>query len=110
MPFQWNEIVKDCVTSDGVAQLRCLPAVFQNIIGGALIFAGITALLVIIFAGFKFINSGGDPKQVEGARNTLTFAIAGLGLVLLSFLIINIIAYITNTQGCINKLGFTNCK
>ena len=100
---QWGDCVKD-----GVATLNCIPILFQNVINGALIFAGVVALFIVIFAGFKFINSGGDPKQVEGARSTLTFALAGLAVVLFSFFIVNLIAYITGAQ-CITLFGFGNC-
>lgn len=105
----WNKLISDCVTKEGVATLKCLPAVFQNVITAAVAFAGLIALIFIILSGIKLIVSGDDPKQVEGARHTLTYAIAGLLLVLLSFFIINIIAYITGAS-CITVFGFNSCK
>lgn len=108
MPFQWNDIVKDCVTPDGVARLTCIPALFQNVIGGTLLFAGIVALGFFIYAGVKFINSGGDPKQVEAAKNVVTYTVAGLLIILFSFLIVNLIADFTGTK-CIKQFGFNNC-
>lgn len=107
--MDWNSIVKDCVTSEGVAQLTCLPAVFKNVLNWALILAGTVAVFFIIFSGIKFITSGGDPKQVEGARKTATWAIIGLLIILFSFAIINIIAGITGAD-CIKEFGFTNCQ
>lgn len=98
-----------CVTNEGVAKLTCIPAVFQNLISSALLFSGVVALFFIIFSGIKLMLSQGDPKQVEGARHTLTYAIAGLLLVLLSFTIINLISYVTNVP-CIKLFGFSNCQ
>lgn len=92
-----------------VATLTCLPAVFKNLVTAVLVFAGIVALFLIIFSGIKFITSGGDPKQVEGAKNTLTYAIIGLVVILLSFFIINLIAAITGVT-CIQFFGFGNCQ
>lgn len=98
----------NCVV-DGVATLTCVPIVFRNVINAALIFSGVTAVFFIIFAGYKFISSGGDPKQADSAKQTMTYAIAGLVLILLSFFIVNFIAYFTGVD-CIKTIGFDNCK
>lgn len=107
--MDWNSIIPGCVTPEGVAQLSCLPAVFSNVVGWALGLAGLTAVFFIIFAGFKFLTSGGDPKQVDGAKKTLTYAIAGLIIVFLSFAIIKLIGTITGAT-CITTFGFDTCK
>jgi len=91
-----------------VASLDCLPILFGNIIYWALVFAGIVALFFLIFGGIKLLVSGGDAKQVEGARKTVTWAIIGLIVIILSFMILNIIADITGV-GCIKLFGFTQC-
>lgn len=105
--MDWNNIVSGCV-ENGVAKLTCLPAVFKNVITAIFIFVGAVAVILVIIAGFKFIFSGGDAKQVEGARNTLTYAVIGLVIVLLSFFIINIIGALTGAE-CITVFGFGNC-
>lgn len=92
-----------------VATLNCIPYVFQNVINWALIFAGVAAIFLIMFSGIKFLRSGGQEKLVEDARNTLTYAIIGLIVILLSFFIINVISDITNV-GCIKQFGFGNCN
>ena len=78
-----------------VATLACIPIVIKNVIQWALIFAGVVALFLIIFAGFKFVTSKGDPQEVDNAKKTLTYAIVGLLLILLSFAILNLIATVT---------------
>ncbi|HBB76424.1 MAG: hypothetical protein A2186_01830 [Candidatus Levybacteria bacterium RIFOXYA1_FULL_41_10] len=95
----------ECFDDAGVATLACIPSLLQNLIQFALVFAGIIALFLIIFSGIKFITSGGDPKQLESAKKTLTFAIGGLFLILLSFLIVSTIAQITGVDS-IKKFGF----
>jgi heme O synthase-like polyprenyltransferase len=102
----------DCLSADGVATLACIPTVFNNVLDWAIGLAGLAAVFFIIFSGFKFLTSGGDPKQVEGARKTMTYAIAGLIIIFLAFAIIKLIGTITNAN-CINnflKLGFDACK
>lgn len=94
---------------DQIATLSCIPAVFQLVVRGALEFAGITALVMIIISGIRLINSGGNPEQVASARKTLTFALIGLVLILLSFTIVEVIAYTTGAH-CITTFGFESCK
>lgn len=93
----------------GVATIQCIPTLLQNIVTDALAFAGAVALIFIIWAGVKLINSGGDAKQTGEARKILTYAILGLVLVLLSFFILRMIAYFTGTS-CILNFGFQTCK
>lgn len=97
-----------CVDSNGVASLNCLPVVFSNIVRAAIMFVGTVAVFLLIWAGIKYIRSGGDPKQTQGARAIMTYAIIGLVLVLCSFGIINLIAYLTHAK-CIAQLSFTAC-
>lgn len=92
---------------DGIPTLGCIPIVIGNLVRGAIIFAGITAVLLVIYSGIKYITSGGDAKQVEGARNTLTYAIIGLILIILSFAIVNILATFLPGLGCSVGSGFS---
>jgi hypothetical protein len=101
--MSWNS----CLVN-GVATLQCLPIVFMNIIKALLGFAGVTALVFIILAGFTLMNSDGDQKKVTSAKGTLTWAIVGLILIFLSFGIVNVIGYLTGVS-CISAFGFTAC-
>lgn len=92
-----------------IATLRCLPVVFGNVIYAALIFVGTVAVFLFVYAGIRFITSGGDQKKVAQARQIITYAIIGLVLVLSSFAIIAIISYTTGTE-CIREFGFSNCR
>lgn len=105
--MDWNSI-SGCIVND-VPTLACIPAVFRNLVNAALLFSGLVALVFIIISGIKYIHSEGDAKQLEGARKTFTYAVLGLVLILLSFFLINLIAYLTN-QRCITQFGFTNCQ
>lgn len=35
------------------------------------------ALLFAVFGGFRYITSGGDPRNLEGARTQITYALVG---------------------------------
>lgn len=106
--MDWGNCVKT-VNGSRVATLDCIPVLFQKVIYGLLLFVGIAAAAFIIFAGYKFLTSGGDAKKIGEARKVITFAIAGLLVVLFSFLILNIIAFVTKAS-CITTFGFSNCQ
>ncbi len=106
--MNWDSCLDKTVDPTGVATLKCLPIVYQNLINTALIFAGAFTVGFIILAGFKLMNSGGSPDKVKSAKGTLTWAIVGLIVVLLSFFIVNFISFFTGVD-CIKQVGFDNC-
>ena len=84
--------------TDGVVQLRYLECVFGNVVNVVLALAGIVLFIMLIAGGFKYITAGGDPKGVEGAKKTLTYAIGGVVLIALSFLILQFIKQFTGAN------------
>ncbi len=80
------------------AQLSQLENVFENIVKAALGFAGIALFILLLSGGLKYIFSGGDPKAVDAAQKTITYAIGGLVLVLCSYLILVLIYKITGVN------------
>jgi hypothetical protein len=97
----------NCV-QNGVATLKCIPVLFNNFISAGLIFVGFVAVFFIVYAGFSFVTSGGDPKKVQGARQTMTFAIIGLLIVLSAFSILLFIGYLTGTKNCLSSFNNVN--
>ncbi len=55
--------------------------------------AGGIALIFIMISGFKFVTSSGDEKKLASARATLTYAIIGIAVVILAFVIVQILQY-----------------
>ncbi len=86
------------VNPSGIATVANFGCLFQKIVGYALGFAGIVLFILLIIGGFKFITSGGDPKAVEGAKRTLTSAITGLVIILISYLVLVLIYKITGVD------------
>jgi hypothetical protein len=80
---------------DGAVTLKSLECVFENAIKAILSFAAIILFVVSLVAGFKYLTSGGDPKAVQSAKMTLTYAIGGMVLIALSFLILHFISVFT---------------
>ncbi|MBI4038917.1 hypothetical protein HY384_03080 [Candidatus Daviesbacteria bacterium] len=79
---------------DGIVTISCLPCFIQNI--SSFLFSSVAAVAVIysLFAAWKFVISQGDAQKVAEARKTLTFALAGLAVVLLSYFAIKTLSQI----------------
>lgn len=80
------------------AKISDLQNVFQSLVSALIALAGITLFIMLVVGGVKYITSGGDPKATEGAKNTITYAIGGLVLILLSYLILVLIKTITGVD------------
>lgn len=77
------------------ADFTHLDLIIQHVIQLALSLGGLAAFVMLIVGGFKFLTSSGDPKQVESAKNTITWAIGGLVVAIGTWFILNLIADFT---------------
>lgn len=75
-----------------------LSCIFQNVVQSALALAGILLFILLLSGGFRYITSGGDPKAIESAQKTLTYAVLGLVLILVSYLILVLIRELTGVD------------
>lgn len=86
----WNTY--DCmVDSDspggGVATIQCLMPMFENVVRAVFSLSGVILFIMLISGGFSLLTSGGDPKKLEGAKRTMTYAILGIVLIASAYLI-----------------------
>jgi hypothetical protein len=84
--------------SNDIPTIQNLETVFEKVIGAAVSFAGICLFVLLLVGGVKYITSGGDPKATEGAQKTITYAIGGLVILLLSYMILVLINKITGVD------------
>lgn len=80
------------------ARLSDITIVISNIITLLAPIALIAFFAMLIWGGFQLMTSGGDPKAAAGARNTFTFAILGIILVVVSWLLLLLIKNITGVD------------
>jgi cytochrome bd-type quinol oxidase subunit 2 len=52
---------------------------------------GVVAVFMIIYAGFRYITSGGSEKGIETAKKTIMYALIGLVIVALAQLIVRFV-------------------
>lgn len=63
----------------------------QNVIQFVFAIAGLVVLGFIVFAGFKFITSGGDAGKKEEAQKQIVAAVIGLLIIVFSFFIVQLV-------------------
>jgi hypothetical protein len=68
-----------------------LESVFRVIASTLIFFAGAIAVIMIIVGGLKYITSNGDPKAVEGAKNTILYSVIGLIVAILAYTVVNFV-------------------
>lgn len=86
------------------ADFSGLETVVSNFLGLATALGGMLAVVMLFIGGFKYITSRGDPKGVDAARNTITWAIVGLVLIVVAYLVLRLIRDFTGVDVTIFRI------
>lgn len=92
--------------NDDPAQLSDLPTYFGNVLKAMIPLIGLLAFIMILVGGFKILTSSGDPKGMAGGKQTITLAVAGIALAIISWLILLLIENMTGATVTQFKFGF----
>lgn len=65
--------------------------VWGNILNTTYYFAGVVAVFVLIYAGMRYILARGKEENIVKAKNTIIYAVSGLIIILLAFIITNVV-------------------
>lgn len=74
-----------------VATIGSLEPLFKNVATAVGSLAVVALFIMLIVGGFKFLFSGGDAKQMEAAKGTVTAAVLGIVVVAAAYLTIKLI-------------------
>lgn len=88
-------IVNAAIDSSDVPTLGHFEGLFTNIVrafGALFVFS---FFIATIYGGVKLLLSAGDPKAVQAAKGTITYAVLGLALFAISFTILVLIQTFT---------------
>lgn len=88
------------------AQLSELPTYFGNALTAAIPLIGIISFLTILAGGFTILTSAGNPEGIKKGSQTITFAIAGLALAVISWLTLVLIERVTGATVTQFRFGF----
>lgn len=75
-----------------------ISTVITNIINIIFVAGAIVCIFMILFAGFQWITSGGDKEAVAKARGRITYAIIGIALMALTFVILSLLGTILHIK------------
>jgi hypothetical protein len=92
-----NDCWSDTAKNDA-ATLQDIGCVFQIVFNYALRFAGLAVFIMLLVGGIKYLTAGGDPEKAAGAQKTLTYAIFGLALIIISWFILLLIESFTGIK------------
>lgn len=68
-----------------------VPSIVSALIRITLVVAALVFFFILVIGGIKWIVSGGDKTQTEGARNQITAALVGLVIVFAAWAIIQLV-------------------
>lgn len=76
-----------------------VPMLIAAIIQILLLISGAIAVLFVVIGGFFWMTSAGNEEQAEKGKKTLTNAIIGIVVVILSYVIINVVVNLVSYGG-----------
>lgn len=77
--------------------------IVSNLIGQGLGYLGIIVVVIVLWAGFKWMTSGGNEEKVTDAKKTLVSLVIGLAIMLSAYSIVTfVIKALTNATGATN--------
>jgi hypothetical protein len=90
----WNSCLQTVISGGetiAVPTLKCLEVVFANILTVAVSLGVFALFVMLLVGGFKYLTAGGDQKATASAQQTMTFAIIGIALMAIAYLVFRVI-------------------
>lgn len=63
----------------------------KDIVNVLLFVLGAIAVIMIIIGGIRYTTSNGDSSSIQGAKNTILYAVVGLVVAILAYAIVNFV-------------------
>jgi hypothetical protein len=81
-----------------VATITGLECMIANILIVFIIIIGLASLVMFVLAAFRWMLSGGNSKEIQTARGTMTYAIVGIIVALSAYLIVSLVTAFTGVD------------
>lgn len=82
-----------------VATIQGFECLIANVLSSVTTIIGLAAFVMLIIASFLYLTSSGNSKGTEAAKQTMTYAIIGIIVALMSFFILQLISDFTGVRG-----------
>lgn len=82
--------------------LTDIEKIFVNLVTAAVPAAGLVLFVILLFAGINYMSAGDDPKKVGAARAMITYAIIGMVVIAMAYLILRLVALFTGVNTILN--------
>lgn len=87
---------KQCIDAgvnkvDNGANAKEFTSFIKTIVNVMLFLISAIAVVMIIIAGFRYVVSGGEQKQVTDAKNTILYSVIGIVVAFMAYAIVNFV-------------------
>lgn len=76
--FVYGTLFTKSAYAQNPPRIEDLGGIFDNIFAQVLPIGGLLAVGMIVYGGYMWLASGGDPGKIQQAQGTLTWSIGGL--------------------------------
>lgn len=74
-----------------VPKIEAGPSQVQNIFSLVFAFAGAISVLMVVIGGLSYVLSAGDPQKTARAKDTILYALIGLAISIMAFVIVRFV-------------------
>jgi len=83
--------LRDAASGTGLVSDKEPTDVIVSIINTILFFVGTLTMVLILWAGFKWLTSAGNTDAIKKSRDTIINAVIGLAIIFASYIIVNFV-------------------
>lgn len=92
----WDKACVGSGTGADVATIQGVTCLLRNILNVVLTILGFIGFVMLVYASFNLLISGGQPSHLETTKGTFTYVIIGLFLAVGSFAIMKVVDSLVN--------------
>jgi hypothetical protein len=82
--------------SGGAGSGFTVQTIIRDVTNTLIFFVGAISVIVLIIGGIRYIVSGGNSSSVEGAKNTILYAVVGIVVSVAAYAIVTFVLNIFN--------------
>ena len=94
----------------GIPVVEANNSTLQNILGYVFVLAGAVSVLMVVIGGIRYIISIGDPQRISSAKNTILYALVGLVISLLAFVLVKFIFDAISDAPTTDSIGYSSVR